>query len=480
MSQFAVRISVLAVAALLLGSCAGPNEAAPVSNEAVSVVEKEVETPTPEPARVVPEWEPSVSVADFSRCKLLDPRPDSVKALFRGQKLGDVIGRDNVGFPRTERDMPGLGEANIIVAKVAFEDAPPSDRISNETLEEQLKKITDWSDFWSQGKFKYSFQFVEDWVEVPVNHADYVVDPGVGDNQYDQEEFEKQVQERLVQIAQLTLAEFPSGLDWAAADAVFVYFSPDISAFKQSVGVRSKMLQTPGGNVRLSFSGGGIYHYSDAGSIPLATKQEYLWTWWSHEFLHFQGMNGHAPGNGWPTGVGQGSYPANGEYSGALSAWETFLFEWLDDSQVYCADKTTMADPEHVVLTPLEIFGGERKMIAIRADDYKVIVVESRRPIGWSSDWPSDRAGLFVYEVDADGVHTDHVPDDCGNDPENPKWAYYLYPDSVTDQSCVPNDLDRILVHEGMSVTHSGVRITLDFSDEDADYVTLERVTDEG
>jgi hypothetical protein len=77
-----------------------------------------------------------------------------VKALFRGQKMGDIIGRDNVGFPRTERDLPGLGEANIIVAKVSFDDAPPTDLITNETLEEQIRLMTEWSEFWSQGKFK--------------------------------------------------------------------------------------------------------------------------------------------------------------------------------------------------------------------------------------------------------------------------------------------------------------------------------------
>lgn len=475
------RLAVCAViGALFLGSCSSserPDEAA--EEPAAAQVSEPEPLVEPEPPRVRPQWEQSASVADFSRCKLLDPRPASLKALFRGQKRGDEIGRDNVGFPRTERDLPGLGEVNIIVAKVAFNDAPPSDRITNDVLEEQLRLMSEWSEFWSQGKMSYTFQFVDEWVEVPVDHADYVVDPGVGDNQYDQEEFQRQVEERLGEIAQLTVAEFPSGLDWASADAVFVYWSPEITAFKQSVGVRSKPLLTPAGQFRVTLSGGGIYHYSDAGNISLSMKQEFMWSWWIHEFLHFQGMNGHAPGEGWPTGVGQGAYPSSNEYSGALSAWETFLFEWLDDSQVHCADKETLVEPEHVILTPLEIYGGQRKMIAIRADDYKVIAVESRRPVGWSKWWPGDREGLFVYEVDADGVHTDHVPDDCGNDPKNPKWAYYLYPDSVEDTSCRRNDLDRILVQEGMSVTHSGIRITLEYSDDDSDYVTVERVTDE-
>jgi hypothetical protein len=34
-------------------------------------------------------------------------------------------------------------------------------------------------------------------------------------------------------------------------------------------------------------------------------------------------------------------------------------------------------------------------------------------------------------------------------------------------------------VKEGMSVTHSGVKISLEFSDDEMDYVLIERVADD-
>ena len=85
---------MLVVSSLLVASCAQPVE---IVEEAVEVAQ----APAPEPEvieepRVPPTWEQSVSTADFARCKLLDPRPASVKELFRGQKRGDIIGRDNV------------------------------------------------------------------------------------------------------------------------------------------------------------------------------------------------------------------------------------------------------------------------------------------------------------------------------------------------------------------------------------------------
>lgn len=457
---------------------------APVEEEQVDAVEA-APTPAPEPEvmeepRMAPEWEQSVSTADFSRCKLLDPRPDSVRDLFRGQKRGDIIGRDNVGFPRTEREIPGLGTGNIILAKVAFEDAPPSDELPDDFLETHAAFMTEWSEFFSQGKFRYEFQVVPGWVEVPINHADYPIDPGAPDNEYDQEAFNREQKGRMTTIIREVVAALPDDLDYAAADTLFIYWTPEMHAFKQTISDRDAAFSTPQGTQVFSVQGGGISHTSDSGSLTFEMKKEFAWSYFLHDIMHWQGMNGHAPGNGWKTGIGQGAYPVgSGEYSGVIAAWEAFLFEWYDDSQVHCADIETLSEPERVMLTPIEVYGGDRKMIAIRTVDYKVLVVESRRPIGYSKWWYPKNSGLLVYEVDANGIQTDHLPNDCGNDPAMPKWAYYLYPDGAEVSECVPNDVSGVIVKEGMSVTHSGVKISLEFSGDEMDYVLIERVADE-
>jgi len=468
----------LALTGGLLVSCAQPAE---VATEDIVIVSPPVTEPEPvEPPRVPPSWEQSVSTADFARCKLRDPRPDSQRDLGRGQRRGDVFGRENVGFPRTEREIPGLGVGNIILAKVAFDDAPPTDRLPDDFLQTHADFMTEWSDFFSQGKFRYEFQVVDDWVEVPINHADYPIDPGVGDNEYDQAAFQRLVQGRMETIIQKVIQELPDDLDYSAADTIFLYWTPEMFAFKQTVSRRDAWFQTPQGPKRISVQAGGTYHTSDTGSMTFEMKKEFAWSYFLHDIMHWQGMNGHAPGNGWKTGIGQGAYPVgSGEYSGVIAAWESFLFEWYDDAQVHCADIETLEEPQRIMVTPLEVYGGERKMIAIRTVDHKVLVVESRRPIGYSQWWYPENSGLLVYEVDADGVQIDHVPDDCGNDPIAPKWAYYLYPDGSDNAGCVPNDISGVMVTEGETLTHSGVRISLEYSADELDYVLIEAVDDE-
>ena len=459
---------------LTLASCAEPAESPEEAEAALVVAEPEPEPEVIEAPRIPPAWEQSPSSADFSRCKLADPRPDSVRDLHRGQRRGDIIGRDNVGFPRTEREIPGLGVGNILLAKVAFDDAPPSEQVPDGFLQSQADFMTQWSEFFSQGKFRYEFQVVDGWVEVPLNHADYPMDPGAADNEYDQEAFNRMMQGQMETVIAKVVAELPDDLDYAAIDTALFYWTPEMYAFKQTVSDRDAVFQTPQGRQVFSVQAGGVYHSTDTGGLTFEIKKEFAWSYFLHDIMHWQGMNGHAPGNGWKTGIGQGAYPANGEYSGVITAWETFLFEWYEDSQVHCADVETLDQAQRVMLTPLEIYGGDRKMIAIRTQDYKVLVVESRRPVGYSQWWDPENSGLLVYEVDADGVQTDHLPNDCGNDPAMPKWAYYLYPDGSTVTGCIDNDISGVMVKEGMSLTHSGVTISLEFSDDELDYVSIE------
>lgn len=476
-------VGLVLVAALGLSAgvaiALGPRGSEPVAEPiATQVVEVEAAVAEPE-VRIPPDWQQSTSTAEFSRCKLLDPRPKSVRDLHRGQTRDGVIGRENVGFPRTEREIPGLGVGNVILAKVAFEDAPPSSRLRDDFLETHAAFMTEWSEFFSQGKFRWEFQVVEGWVNVPIDHADYGVDPRAADNEFDQEAFWEANRLTMRSLIRQVVEQLPRDLDYSSAHAAILYWTPEMYAFVQPVSDRSAVFQTPQGPQRFSVQGGGVYHTTDSGNLTFDMKRDFAWSYFLHELMHWQGMNGHAPGNGWKTGIGQGSYPnGRGEYSGVITAWETFLFEWYEDSQVHCADIDTLVEPERVMLTPLEIYGGERKMIAVRLEDYRVLVVESRRPIGYSQWWAPESSGLLVYEVDANGIHTDHVPHDCGNDRSAPKWAYYLYPDEASNQVCVPDDVSGILVKEGMSVTYGGVKISLEFSEDELDYVLIAKTND--
>lgn len=155
-----------------------------------------------------------------------------------------------------------------------------------------------------------------------------------------------------------------------------------------------------------------------------------------------------------------------------MSAWETFLMNWFNESQIHCIKTEEITEPQEVILTPLETFGGERKTIIIPTVDYKALVVESRRPVGYSDTWPAENSGLLVYEVDTDTDHLDHGPNQCSNSRENPKWSYYLLPDGAKENyEC--NNPEPYFMQPGETLTHSGVVIEMVHAGDEVDYVRV-------
>ena len=157
--------SLLLAGFVILSGCAA--EPPPV----VEVGAEDTVTPVPEPivveeVRVPPDWTQAPSPSPAEVCKVPDARQSAG---------GNSQARQAVGFPVSKSTLPIEGEVNIIAAMVAFDDAPAPDFTADEFFEPQLEKITQWSDFWSQGKLRYEFQMVEDWVTVPVNHTDYPI-----------------------------------------------------------------------------------------------------------------------------------------------------------------------------------------------------------------------------------------------------------------------------------------------------------------
>ncbi|MEK9578785.1 MAG: hypothetical protein VW008_05480, partial [Aquiluna sp.] len=99
----------------------------------------------------------------------------------------------------------------------------------------------------------------------------------------------------------------------------------------------------------------------------------------------------------------------------------------------------------------LEVYGGEKKAIIIRTGAHEGIVVEARRPIGYTR-WQAEDEGLLVYRLDTSLMNDrsgERNGRDCGNSPEFDKWAYYLEPSGGSSSSC---DFSDYLLSEGQSV----------------------------
>ena len=459
------RFAVLALAsALLLASCASADEPAIVAEEP-SI--PDIPTALVDDGPVPPDWEQGESVVSIDLCKIPDGRPASMQTKPPGVASLGAVGLSNVGFPLSPDIIPAQGVGNIVVVPVTFRDLKrdPADPMT--VLEPQLQKIVEWGEFWSQGSFTYEFQVVEQWQELPADSFDYEITSGG-------------LQERNVsterRLANDIVALVGDQVDWSKTHGIYAYFPRTIESINEEWGGRgSEWIRTPAGDKQLFFRGGGRWHNTDTGGIPAVVKQELMWSYWIHELLHSQGIMLHAPGNGFATGLGQNQYPNPTKYSGALDAWQAFLLGWVKDDQVLCIDGRDLPAESRAILTPLEIQGGERKAIVIRTGDHSGIVVESRRPVGYSEMWEASDSGLLAYALNLTVMNDrsgESTGQDCGNNPAFDKWAYYLPPNGYggLENSCVFSDF---IVREGDYFLHEGVRIELVFSDDEADYVKV-------
>lgn len=452
------QITALTILPFLLAACASGTEATPEPQPQIAALPEEQVASTETLQPVLWDQEPSPESADF--CKVPDQRPEEFRGHARGHTVDGLSYGGPSGFPLVEVTVPNLGEVEWLFVMVSFKDTPQFVEDPKDFLEPQIAKLHEWADFWSQGKLRFNTRYVDYWVELPIN----AVDRPKSD----------------LELARMISSQFPDDIAASDFDATFVHWA-DLykgagvfdGGVKWTMRVGSNELDYSNSERPSLFWAPGIYHASNEGQ-SIDHKRQYTYGHWLHEILHEMGLNLHAPGNGWPTGVGQNMYPFGGKFSGAISAWEQFLLTWLDDSQVHCVDpsKTNFT---RAILTPLETYGGERKVIAVPTtnETNDVLVVEARNPSDWTS-WEEGLAGLLVYEVDPTARHRDHVPGDCGNDRNIDKWAYYLYPEGreVSQPHC-NSHVEPTLVKQGESVVFEGIRVTLEAIHEGLYYVSV-------
>ena len=398
-------------------------------------------------------------------CKIPDGRPSYLQGYPRGATVNGEQVAGGVGFPFTVGRFPIKGEANIILAMVSFEDTDEFVDRPEDFLGPQSRKITQWSNFWSQGQFRYNFQIVENWVRIPMKSSEATSNDEV--------------------LAKQILEQFPPEIDYSSVDGTFIYWAPGLVAEDHDFGIRVGSNENPFvvGEKRpgLFWAPSKWHTETTNGNLTLDLKMRYTWAHLIHEFLHEQGLNMHAPGNGWQTGLGQNQYPDPGKgfFSAALPAWELFIMGWLRDEQIHCLTDKDLLSEQQAILTPLEISGGDRKALVIEtAQSDEFLVVESRRPVGYS-EWNSAEKGIFVYRADPTIIYQDdHSSGDCGNDPRFPKWSYYLFPDSAgANPSSWCGDFRIALVREGEKVTYNGIEIFLAKSSAQGDVVSVRKLS---
>lgn len=461
-------LSALILVAVVSGCATTDQSALQIENSQIEGTSRAPGMPTEE--QNVPDWKQSVPPSEVNACRVIDGQPEAARLAWVGTPIDGKRSRGNIGFPLSPQSLPTEGEANLIAVMVAFEDAPPPSNQSAESfLRPQLEKMTQWSEYWSQGRFKYSFQVVDDWVTLPVNHADYPVAGRLG--------YEVS-QGNANEVIKLVTASLPRSLNFEGIDGVLAYWAPGIFAFEGDLALRGHegvLLPFPDGDRQVGFWSGNRYHVTSSGGMSAEVKSGFTWSFWIYLMLFAKGLHNHAPGNGWPVGLQQ-MQESSGKFSGAMNGWDVFKLGWLEDSQVHCMDPRDFSTPQEFILQSREVFGGDRRIGVVPFEGRGAIVIESRRPIGWSEAWARNDSGLLVYFVDTE-LDVERVDErtrgGCGRSPEQQKWAFFLYPDGFSGDC---QNFSNAFIKQGQEVTFEGVRIELVHSGLNEDFVRVTKV----
>ena len=348
---------------------------------------------------------------------------------------------NNVGFPLSKDELVTQGNLNVILMPVDFSDAPGA-QSPMLTFQPQIDQMTAWAKQFSNGKLSFKFQTSSSWVRAPLPSTSYSIPKPVANGPNTYFEYQNNVAQSLID-ASGKLFTYSNGT------AIFYYFSKPPAGVSDGLTGRNVVLQTPDGPISTFFFAPGTYAYSHPST---------MWQLYIHEMLHSQGLAGHAPGNGFVTGVMQ-----NQDGAATLDAWSTFLLDWFNQDQIFCVSKSHVSS-QYVELAPLDNSKTGFKTLLIPLSLHEILVVESRRAEGYASSWKKDAGGLLVYVVDTyrDNDRSHESSDDTGNDPTYSKYAFYLH--AVSAPATADNSFDKYLnyfIKTGSTVTFQGVRISL-------------------
>jgi hypothetical protein len=359
---------------------------------------------------------------------------------------------NNVGFPHSADIIPNLGVHKVILIPIDFSDSPgTADFLAQQNA--QMKTYSAWYKFFSNGRAGAQVITSNQWFRASKPSSSYVVAQNMPNTN-------NKSANAMDLIAQDFINATGKTFDFSDSPGVFfIYPKSNNIGIDTSLNGRGVSLQTPQGTKKLFYFGPGKSSYEVEARLQKPYSR--FWGLWIHELLHSQGLALHAPGNGFPTGLGQDQEGA----SLAIDMWEQFLLGWLKDSQVYCAPASSLTSTT-VVLNPLEIATDKYKTAIVPLSKTQALVVESRRPIGYSSGWDKVDSGAFVYLVDTTKDNDrsgEQNGADKGNNMAFAKWSYYLAPDG----SAMKNSRDFFyqyrdyFVKRGQSVTYGGVKVTV-------------------
>lgn len=377
-----------------------------------------------------------------------------------------------------KRPMPAVGVNESIIVPVDFKDFPGDAKLS-QILAEQKESLQKWVNYFSFGKLKFNVTTYDSWIRMPekadfYNQTDYNLSAAVGG------------QDRITQIAQLYIDVITKQIDLTKYKTVYILYPSDQNVISTDLVPRMVQFKVKEGITTLSVFARSNYDHG---------MKTPFWVFYLHETGHDWGLYGHAPGNGWPLGL----MVNQSAYSLSLFAWESFVLTWLPDELVYCDKRDTLKTAE-IKLSAMERDDSQTKMVGIKLDESRLLVIESHGSGVWTSRrstqyYNFDNLGYYgviayivdtKFTIDRPFVKPDGsaLSDDDGVTRSIPRYAY-MYPiDSkkssheygLVNRGTDFEDYGRYIAVQGDTFTIEGVRITV-VSTGDYETVRVEKAS---
>jgi M6 family metalloprotease-like protein len=278
-----------------------------------------------------------------------------------------------IGFPRSERYAPSIGERKTIVLFVEFADLSADKKAIDAWKNAQIPVAKKALSRMSYGKYNLSVDVNEKIYQLPGSYKAYTRSEFVnipGSTPALGLEYSKFVAEA-VKIADLDI-------DFSKYDFVNVVtptFSPGGAGF--SVDGKTSFLATVG----------PIDEYVDDSSKD---------NWLLHEVGHILGLT-HVY-NYYNGSIGAWDPMGNSFGFDELHGWQRWFLNWIEDSQVLCMDQTAPKETVHFI-SPLTTTTKEPKSLMLKLSPTTALAIEVMRSTS-ENPYPKEHDGVIVYKVD--------------------------------------------------------------------------------
>ena len=293
------------------------------------------------------------------------------------------------GFPIANNDVPYLGEVNIAIVPIQFNDVKSSIPVSE--YKKYLPKIKEWSSFITNNKMTYNVSMHDEWVTAPGNAKDYYCKNCGNYSSF-----------------QTIINNTSSFYDYANVDFVYILV-PEEARLNYQTELYGIFRMPSGRWMR-------VFTWGDTPSR--------VWPHVIHEVLHDQGFFGHGPANGSNYGIMMGQWGR----SKAVTTWFAFMASWIADSDVVCIDaRDGIQEKVNIKLDSIDQLGGSPglKTVIIRYSAYQASIIEYRTSGPFSSLFERE-FGVTVYNIDTS--KNPHRCDSCGPQEfeDNKNWWNYV------------------------------------------------------